>query len=107
MVERNGKFLTFVFFGTFYVELEPFMIIQAINQYQLNTVGYKALKQKPGPKVQAPVPTDSFQKVLKKAELREDLLNTVRKKVKQGYYNSQTVLDDLSDSFAKAMSSGG
>jgi hypothetical protein len=107
MVERNGKFLTFVFFGNFYVELELFMIIQAINQYQLNATGFKALKQKPGPKAQTPVATDSFQAVLKKAEIREELLNTVKKKMQQGYYNSQTVLDDLSDSFAKAMSSGG
>ena len=34
--------------------------------------------------------------------IRRDLLDTIKKRVLDGYYNSHEVIDDLSGSFAKA-----
>jgi hypothetical protein len=36
-------------------------------------------------------------------EARGDLIRTVKKRIQSGYYNSKDVLDDLSNSFAKAL----
>jgi hypothetical protein len=35
--------------------------------------------------------------------IREDLINTVKKRIGSGFYNSKDVLEDLSNSFAKAL----
>jgi hypothetical protein len=82
------------------------MIIQAISQYQQLEKTYKASKMRPkaGNAVfSVPKPKDAFEPASKKNDIRQDLISTVRKKIRLGYYNSQTVLEDLSDSFAKAM----
>ena len=80
------------------------MIIQGINQYQKLEAKYKASKAKPRIS-QNPqgVPQDSFEPSHKKLEIRQDLVNTVKNKIRHGYYSSETVLDDLSNSFAKAL----
>jgi hypothetical protein len=80
------------------------MNIQGINQYQRFEAKFKASKQ--GPKISQNAQTasrDSFEPSHKKLEIREDLVNAVRRKIKLGYYRSETVLDDLSNSFAKAL----
>jgi anti-sigma28 factor (negative regulator of flagellin synthesis) len=80
------------------------MMIQGINQYQVNEAKYKASKAKPRTNIGAfTVARDSFTPSHKKFEIRQDLVNTVKKKITVGYYNSETVLDDLSNSFAKAL----
>jgi hypothetical protein len=80
------------------------MIIQGINQYQKLEAKYKALKDKPGTSQSSQgVPRDSFEPSHKKLEIRQDLVNAVKTKIRLGYYSSETVLDDLSNSFAKAL----
>jgi anti-sigma28 factor (negative regulator of flagellin synthesis) len=37
------------------------------------------------------------------SEIRKDLIKTVKKRIGSGFYNSKDVLDDLSNSFAKAL----
>jgi hypothetical protein len=85
------------------------MFIHAINQYQQIEKTFKASKMKPnaGTAVfSVPTPKDSFEPVHKKNEVRQDLIGVVKKKISLGYYNSPSVLDQLSDSFAKAMNQG-
>jgi hypothetical protein len=82
------------------------MIINAITQYQQIEARYKASKVKPktdNAVFSIPEPKDSFEPVRKKPEIREALVSAVKKKIRLGYYNSTSVLEDLSDSFAKAM----
>jgi len=80
------------------------MIIQGINQYQKLEARFKASKEKQrtGQSIQV-MPKDTFEPAHRKPDIREDLVNTVKKKVRLGYYSSETVLDDLSNSFAKAL----
>jgi anti-sigma28 factor (negative regulator of flagellin synthesis) len=37
-----------------------------------------------------------------KSSIRQDLIASIKEKIKAGYYNSREVVDDLTDSFAKA-----
>jgi anti-sigma28 factor (negative regulator of flagellin synthesis) len=37
------------------------------------------------------------------SEIRADLIKTVKKRIGSGFYNSKDVLEDLSNSFAKAL----
>ncbi len=46
--------------------------------------------------------SDSYQ-ISSAATIRLELLEKVRNKIKSGFYNSESVLDDLSQSFAKAL----
>jgi len=80
------------------------MIIQGILQYQQREAAYKVLKTKPrtSPDPQS-IPRDTFEPAHKKPEIRQDLVDTVKRKISRGYYSSETVLDDLSNSFAKAL----
>jgi DNA-nicking Smr family endonuclease len=80
------------------------MIIQGILQYQQREVAYKALKTKPrtSQDVQR-IPQDTFEPAHKKPEIRQELVNTVKRKISRGYYSSETVLDDLGNSFARAL----
>ena len=71
---------------------------------------YKALKLKQkasqGYSANNLEPKDVYDKsdtTSKSNEIRYDLIASIKKKIKLGYYNSQAVLEDLSDSFAKAM----
>ena len=80
------------------------MIIQGINQYQKLEAKYKALKEKPRiSRSSHVVPQDTFEHSHKKLEIRQDLVNAVKNKIRLGYYSSETVLDDLGNSFAKAL----
>ena len=80
------------------------MVIQGILQYQQRETAYKAFKPKPGTSRDPQrIPKDTFEPAHKKFEIRRDLVDTVKKKISRGYYNSETVLDDLSNSFAKAL----
>jgi hypothetical protein len=45
---------------------------------------------------------DSWEPSAKKDQPRLDLLAAIKKKIGAGYYNSREVIDDVSDSFAKA-----
>jgi hypothetical protein len=80
------------------------MIIQGINQYQKLEAKYKASKLRPSSSQNAQaIPKDTFEPTHKKITIREDLVNSVRNKIRLGYYSSETVLDDLSNSFAQAL----
>ncbi|MCK7516157.1 MAG: hypothetical protein MZV70_77390 [Desulfobacterales bacterium] len=57
----------------------------------------KDLEKKPGFQV-----TDTYEPHNDPAE-RKELLQEVRKKIISGYYNKESVLEDLSYSFAKVM----
>ncbi len=82
------------------------MIIQGITQYQNIEAKFKAVKDRPkanpGTKV---MQQDTFEPSHKKPEIRQDLVDIVKKKIQQGFYRSDIVIDDLSDSFAKALNS--
>ncbi len=80
------------------------MNIQPINQYQQMQAAFKAAKSKPA--AGAPVfsiPKDSVKVTSKKPEIRESLVNSVKKKITTGFYDSPSVLEELGNSFAKAM----
>jgi hypothetical protein len=79
------------------------MIIQGINQYQKLEARFKASKEKQNTGSGKVMPKDTFEPTRKKPEVRQDLINTVKNKIRLGYYSSETVLDDLSNSFAKAL----
>jgi hypothetical protein len=80
------------------------MIIQGINQYQNLEAKYKASKGKPRISQDSKVvPKDTFEPSHRKLEIRQDLVDAVKTKIRRGYYSSETVLDDLSNSFAKAL----
>jgi len=81
------------------------MIIQGINQYQQNEANFQASKREK-PKSGSAVfsmPKDNVSISPKKPEIRESLVSSVKKKIDLGFYNSQSVIDQLSDSFAQAM----
>jgi hypothetical protein len=77
------------------------MIIQPITQ----TVGYTKNAMPVKERGKAPVitinaiPQDTYEP--KSESDRTELLKTVKSRIKSGYYHSQEVLEDLSDSFAK------
>jgi hypothetical protein len=80
------------------------MIIQGINQYRQLEASFKASKMKPKASTAVfTVPKDKIEIAPKKPEIRESLVNNVRKKVDLGFYNSPSVIEQLSDSFAQAM----
>jgi anti-sigma28 factor (negative regulator of flagellin synthesis) len=67
---------------------------------------FKAIKNRPKTTAGSQtVQQDSFEPSHKKPEIRQELVDTVKKKVEHGFYASEAVLDDLSDSFAKALNS--
>jgi hypothetical protein len=78
------------------------MRIQNIAQYQSIDVKPRISKEKyrvEGMPKEAP--KDTYES--SQTEVRQDLLNTVKKRISAGFYNTEIVLDDLSDSFAKAL----
>jgi hypothetical protein len=81
------------------------MIIQNIARYQSVDIKSRDLKEKPKVNV---VSREASQDTYEpsgesKTEIREDLLRNVKKRVNTGFYHSKEVLEDLSDSFAKAL----
>ncbi|MBD3320409.1 MAG: hypothetical protein GF350_04855 [Chitinivibrionales bacterium] len=51
----------------------------------------------------APHPPDESGKRTASSSVRDDLINSVKSRIKNGYYNSDMVVDDLSDSFARVL----
>jgi GTPase Era involved in 16S rRNA processing len=84
------------------------MFINAINTIQQYDIKSRVVREKH--KADQPAIgsfKDTFEAAEKKTADRDALINTIRKKIKLGYYNSESVVDDLSDSFAKAMNPAG
>jgi hypothetical protein len=83
------------------------MIIHAISQYQSSTPKAKSLPGKPGNNaVSKSAPMDTYESSRTGAQatgIREDLIKAVKKRIGSGFYNSRDVLEDLSNSFAKAL----
>jgi anti-sigma28 factor (negative regulator of flagellin synthesis) len=66
----------------------------------------KVLKEKPKVDVMSKeAPKDVFEPSDQstRAASRDDLIKTVKKRIKNGFYQSKDVLEELSDSFAKAL----
>jgi len=81
------------------------MIIQNIARYQSMDIKSRDLKEKPKVNVVSrEASKDTYEPSGEsKTEIREDLLRNVKKRVNTGFYHSKEVLEDLSDSFAKAL----
>ena len=78
------------------------MRIQSILQYQSLDMKSRISKEKSRIDVVSKAPLqDTYEP--SRPEVREDLLNAIKKRISAGFYNTEIVLDDLSDSFAKAM----
>ncbi len=78
------------------------MNIQGIQNYKIFDTKLKLAKKKP---VSTEMPhgkrvEDTYEP--SKPTDRKALLASIKKKIRSGYYNSQEVVEDLSDSFAKA-----
>jgi hypothetical protein len=58
-------------------------------------------RQKPRQNASSPRPCQDVYEPSPDAE-RAQLLKTIQGRIKSGYYNSREVIDDISDSFAKA-----
>jgi hypothetical protein len=78
------------------------MRIQSIAQYQSVDIKSRISKEKSRiDVVSKETPKDTYESSL--PDVRVDLLNTVKKRISTGFYNTEIVLEDLSDSFAKAL----
>lgn len=78
------------------------MNIQGIQNHKIYDTKLKMLKNKP---VLRELPRgkwveDTYEPA--KPDDRKTLLASIKKKIQSGYYNSNEVVEDLSDSFAKA-----
>jgi hypothetical protein len=86
--------------------LEFFMIIQNIEQYQAINIKTKLSKERHSlDVVSRDLQQDTYEPSAEtdSSELRTNLINTVKQRINNGYYNSTEVLDDLVDSFANAL----
>jgi hypothetical protein len=88
------------------------MIISNITRYQSSAIKSKAMETKPSKVVVSKTPnTDTYEASSggepvsrsSSSSVRGDLIRTVKKRIGSGYYNSGEVLEDLSNSFAKAL----
>jgi len=82
------------------------MIIHNITRYQSLDVRSRISKEKPAfNAVSQASPKDTYEPSSNRspAQVREDLLTTIKKKINSGFYHSKDVLEELSDSFAKAL----
>jgi len=88
------------------------MIINNITRYQSSDITSKEMGTKPsGNVVSRTQKTDSYEassggeavSMTSSSNVRGDLIRTVKKRIGSGYYNSLDVLEDLSNSFAKAL----
>jgi hypothetical protein len=78
------------------------MRIQNIAQYQSLDNKSRISREKPRiDVVSKDMPKDTYES--SQSVVREDLLNTIKKRISAGFYNTEIVLEDLSDSFAKAL----
>jgi hypothetical protein len=78
------------------------MRIQNIAQYQSSDIKSRISREKPRiDVVSKDMPKDTYES--SQSVVREDLLNTIKKRISAGFYNTEIVLEDLSDSFAKAL----
>jgi hypothetical protein len=89
-------------YNPFSAYLNLSMHIQNIAHYQSVDIKSRISKEKPRMDVMSKdLPKDTFEP--SQSVAREDLLNTIKKRISAGFYNTEIVLDDLSDSFAKAL----
>ena len=78
------------------------MRIQTIAHYQSVDVKSKLLKEKQRSDASSKtIPQDTYEP--RQSTPRNDLINAVKKRITPGFYNTDTVLEDLGDSFAKAL----
>jgi hypothetical protein len=81
------------------------MIIQGVQQYQACSTNTRSLKkQTAGINVIKDIRKDDSYKAEKPIE-RKSYLDAIKKKIKSGYYNSEEVAEDLSQSFAQVFDS--
>ena len=88
----------------YWIELieKNIMRIQNIAQYQSLDNKSRISREKPRiDVVSKDPPKDTYES--SQSVVREDLLNTIKKRISAGFYNTEIVLEDLSDSFAKAL----
>ncbi len=78
------------------------MNIQGIQSYLSYELKAKPAKKKAVPKENPPQKRvkDTYEPA--ESEERRKLLQSVKKKIQSGYYNSEEVVEDLSEAFAKA-----
>jgi hypothetical protein len=90
------------------------MIINNSIRYQSIDYKSKVLNKKTAfDAVSKPARSDSYEPSASAAaetknkpfrtDIRQDLINTVKKRIDKGFYNSADVMEDLSNSFAKAL----
>ena len=88
------------------------MIISNITRFQSSDIKSKAMGTKPSRNVVSRTQkTDTYEASTggeavsrtSSSNVRGDLIRTVKKRIGSGYYNSLDVLEDLSNSFAKAL----
>jgi hypothetical protein len=90
------------------------MIISNISRYQSSDIKSKAMGTKPSRPIVSKThktKTDTYEASSvgeaiaqpSSSNVRGDLIQTVKKRIGSGYYNSGEVLEDLSTSFAKAL----
>jgi hypothetical protein len=82
------------------------MIVRNITQYHSMEIKSRQVKERnTADTVSRDMPVDTYEPSgdTGTSEIRTDLINTVKKRIASGYYNSNDVLDDLSDSFADAL----
>ncbi len=72
------------------------------NNLRSNVVRVEPRRKKNSPEKAADTHTQSLGNGDPKKSERSCLLETIKKRVQSGYYKSSEVIEDLSDSFAKA-----
>ena len=84
------------------------MIINNIARYHSSDIKQKTIAKPVTNVVSKAAPLDTYEpsdpgRQPASSEIRGDLIQSVKKRIRSGYYNSKDVLDDLSNSFAKAL----
>ncbi len=87
------------------------MIIHAISRYQASDIKAREAAVKPyRNQISKTPPKDTYEasgadvrEKVSASDVRKDLLKTVKRRIGTGFYNSKDVLEDLSNSFAKAL----
>jgi hypothetical protein len=87
------------------------MIINNIARYHSSDLKPKSVAKPIGKTEPLSAPVDTYEpsgserreKASSSIGVRGDLIQTVKKRIQAGYYDSKDVLDDLSSSFAKAL----
>jgi anti-sigma28 factor (negative regulator of flagellin synthesis) len=77
------------------------MRIQSLAHYQSIDIKSRVLKEKPRIDSLSKNIQDTYEPF--QPEARGDLIKAIKKRISSGFYNTDTVLEDLGDSFAKAL----